>query len=266
MHGPTWIFWASLTPFSPQLKGIRGARAAEAQKKEDQAAAAAAEAVLAQRGLVARTAADRRATSGKARHVKAKGALYTLAGAGDDVVAATVRAAQARGVMVMGWARCPHDWIYCTGRCDAPPSDDEDDDGGWQGAAAAQRGSCCDLVSPEEAWAIPEQWGHWVPEPEPEQSRRLVFSRGALDAALDSLGMLASMGAEDDRGRHKPSDRKGKVAERRRERAADLEENRAERAAERRTAALAGAVTSFACAPVYLVHRIATEISRAVQK
>ena len=27
---------------------------------------------------------------------------------------------------IKGWRRCPHDWIYCTGRCADPPSDDEE--------------------------------------------------------------------------------------------------------------------------------------------
>eukprot|EP01046_Picozoa_sp_COSAG06_P021951 COSAG06_NODE_1675_length_8744_cov_5.951764_2_plen_425_part_00 len=218
-----------------QLRGLRR------ERPERTTSTAAGGAAAAASSRVERERADeRRRAAGKARHVKAKTSTYVLAGADDDVVTATIRAAQAAGKCVGGWARCPHDWIYCTGRCSYPPSEDEDEKAEDNDDRAA--GSCRDLVSAEEAWVVlPEERRRLAvrePEPEPElKGASLVRTSGsALDAALRSLGMLATSSAVDDRGKNR-SERKVKVAERREERSAELQQARDTRAAERRSAA-----------------------------
>ena len=174
---------------------------------------------------------ERRRVSGKQRHVKAKTKTYVLAGANDDVVTATVRAAQAAGKAVGGWARCPHDWIYCTGRCDAPPSDDEDED-------EDASGSCRDLITAQDALVLLPEENRlaFEPEPEPEPLHPSLRVSGGLNAALYALGMLSVSRVVDDRGKNRPSDKKVRVAERREERSAELDAARAQRAAERRSA------------------------------
>jgi translation initiation factor 1 (eIF-1/SUI1) len=234
---------------------LHGVRRQQAERPREATAAPAAADGL---GSRRREGDERRHATGKARHIKAKASAYVLAGANDDIVAATIRAAQAAGT-VGGWARCPHDWIYCTGRCQYPPSDDEDEDEPGDNA-----GSCRDLVSAEEAWVVlPEERRLALTEPAPEPELRaapqVASSAGLLDAALQGLGMLACSSAVDDRGTSR-SGRKVKVAERREERAAELELARAARAAQRRNAAHSwwpppSAVTSAAAAaalPVWM--------------
>jgi len=118
------FLWAS-----GQLTGV--AREKSAQKG---GAAAGTEEPLAVQTDRSYGPADRRAAAGKPRRLKERQAAKVV-----KLVSAPTDFSLAFGT----WRRCPFNWLYCTGRCQYPPSDEEDED--EEGV-----GGCLDLASADE--------------------------------------------------------------------------------------------------------------------